>query len=100
MQALAHINGGIRIGVGARGIVDVQRIVLFATQTRGSIVQRDFTHGNTNVRPAALDVHLAGFGERLHGGGVSHYTAAERLVLLCHFIFILLGRIVAGILPA
>ena len=67
-QPLPHIDGHIRVSVGARGIVDGNRRVILEL----SVCQRgrtlaNFSHGDTNVRARAGNINFLRTGDRLAG---------------------------------
>ena len=59
-QALAHVDHGGRVGVGARGVVHAHHF---------AIGQRNIAHRHTQIKAAAGDVGLGGGGKRLARAG-------------------------------
>ena len=82
-QALAHVDGHVRIGVGAGGVVDQHRRVLFAAEVGGGVAQRDLAHRHADVRARTLDVDLARIGQGLDGLLVDPGAFAQVLVFGC-----------------
>ena len=80
-QALAHVHRDVGIGVGAGGVVNVNRRVLFDSVAGMGIRQGDLAHRHPNVRSAPGLIHLAGVGERPHGFGVHLCLFAEVILV-------------------
>ncbi|MOA04909.1 hypothetical protein D3C78_1244820 [compost metagenome] len=79
-QALAHVDGHVRVGVGTGGVVDQHRRVRLAAEVGGSVGQRDLAHRHADVRARTLDVDLARIGQGLDGLLVDPGAFAQVLV--------------------
>ena len=66
-QTLAHVDGDVRVGVGAGGVVDGDRGVDLAAEVGRRHVQADLAHRHADVRARAFDVDLARIGQRRDG---------------------------------
>ncbi|MNE13489.1 hypothetical protein D3C80_1063250 [compost metagenome] len=49
-QALTHVDGDVRVGIGTGGVVDQHRRVRLAAEVGGSVSQRDLAHRHADVR--------------------------------------------------
>ena len=66
-QSPQQVDGGVGVGVGARGVVDVDRRVLLNARAAEGRRQRDLAHGYADVRSRTGDITLLrcgkGFGD-------------------------------------
>ena len=62
-QPLTHVDGDVGVGVGAGGVIDIDRGVVFHAGAGVGVVQGYFPHWHAEVGAAARFVHLAGVGE-------------------------------------
>ena len=76
-QALAHVYRDVGVGVGAGGVVDVNRRVLLDSVAGMGIRQGDLAHGHTDVGSASGLVDLAGVGEGPDGFRINLGLLAE-----------------------
>jgi hypothetical protein len=83
-QAGADVDLGGRVGIGAGAVVNVDRRVLFATESGRRVGLRDFAHRHADVRAGAFDVDLAGIGQRLDCGLVDMGVGGEELFFGVH----------------
>src|SRR5690606_6976872 len=80
-QALTDIDGRVRVGVGAAGVVNGDRRVGLTAKRRGRVVLIDFAKRYADVGAAAGDVDFAGTGKGGDGGLVDR----GRFGLECRF---------------
>ncbi|MNQ58908.1 hypothetical protein D3C85_731270 [compost metagenome] len=88
-QALAHIDGHVRVGVGAGGVVDQHRGVDLATELGRGDVETDLAHRYANVRARALHIDLLRTRERLDRllvdlSGITEIRGVEVFFLCAH----------------
>ncbi len=95
-QALAHVDGDVRVGVGAGSVVDGNRGVDLATEVGGRHVQADLAHGYADVRARTLYIDLLRTREGLNGLLVDLGGLTQILVAL-HAHRLLLGNVGANL---
>ena len=88
-QTLAHIDGHVRIGVRAGGVVDQHRRIDLATELGRGDVETDLAHRYADVRARALHVDLLRTRKRLDRllvdlGGITQIRGVEVFFLCAH----------------
>ncbi len=78
-QAGTDVDLGLRVGVGAGAVVNIDRRILFATEGGWRVVLQNFAHRHADVRARACDVDLARIGQRLDCGRVDVGVGGEEL---------------------
>ncbi|OBX33732.1 hypothetical protein A8U91_02774 [Halomonas elongata] len=83
-QPAAQVDAGLGVGVGAGGVVDQQRRVVFVGPGGAGRREADLAEGDADVGPRALDMDLARTRQGLDGGLVDAGGFVEEVGGLAH----------------
>jgi hypothetical protein len=83
-QALTDVNFGLRVGIRAGTVINVNRRVFFTAKCGIGIGLRNLAHRDLNVRARTFNVNLAGIGQRLDCSLVDVGVGGEELFFGVH----------------